>query len=134
MAYSVNSSTVSRSCETQLIATINELAENMNAGKQTDVILLDFAKAFDKVPHNRLCHKLSHLGISSPVLEWIKDFLAARTQQVIVSGEKSSVSNVTSGVPQGTVLAPLLFLCFINDITSSIYFYLLGFTARRLKV
>ena len=106
--------------ETQLIATVNEIAENMNAGKQTDVILLDFAKAFDKVPHVRLCHKLSHLGINGPVLEGIKDFLAGRTQQVIVSGEKSSISSVTSGVPQGTVLAPLLFLCFINDITSNI--------------
>ena len=57
----------------------------MNAGKQTDVILLDFAKAFDKVPRVCLCHKLSHLGINGPILEWIKDFLASRTQQVIVT-------------------------------------------------
>jgi len=109
-----------RSCETQLIATVNEIAENMDVGKQTEVILLDFAKAFDKLPHVCLSHRLSDLGINGPVLEWIKDFLAGRTQQVIVSGEKSSVSSVTSGVPQGTVLAPLLFLCFINDITSNI--------------
>jgi len=79
------------------------------------VILLDFAKAFDKVPHVHLCHKLSQLGINGPILEWIKNSLYGRTQQVIVSGEQSSVSSVSSGVPQGTVLTPLLFLCFIND-------------------
>ena len=78
-----------RSCETQLIGTVNNIAENMNAGKQTDVILLDFAKAFDKVPHVCLCHKLSHLGINGPLLEWIKNFLTDRTQQVMVYGEKA---------------------------------------------
>jgi len=109
-----------RSCETQLIGTVNDIAENMNESKQTDVILLDFAKAFDKVPHVRLCHKLSYLGINGTLLEWIKSFLTDRTQQVIVNGEKSSRSKVSSGVPQGTVLAPLLFLCFINDIVKNI--------------
>ena len=109
-----------RSCETQLIGTVNEIAENMNEGKQTDVILLDFAKAFDKVPHARLCHKLSHYGINGALLKWIRSFLTDRTQQVIINGEKSSVSPVSSGVPQGTVLAPLLFLCYINDITKNI--------------
>ena len=102
-----------RSCETQLIGTVNNNAENMNAGKQADVILLDFAKMLDEVPHIRLCPKLSHLGITGPLLEWIKSFLTDRTQQVIVNGEKGSVSTVPSGVPQGTVLAPLLFLCLL---------------------
>ena len=97
-----------RSCETQLIATVNDIAENMNVGKQTDVILQDFAKAFDKVPHMCLCHKLSQLGINGSLLEWIKNFVSGRTQQVIVNGEKISISAVSSGVPQGTVLAPLL--------------------------
>ena len=109
-----------KSCVTQLIATVNEIAEHMNAGKQTDVIMLDFAKAFDKVPHVRLCHKLSHLGINGPLLMWIENFLSGRSQQVVVNGEKSSISSVSSGVPQGTILAPLLFLCFINDITKNI--------------
>lgn len=109
-----------RSCETQLLATVNDLAENLNIGNQTDVILLDFSKAFDKVPHNRLCLKLHHLGINGTLLTWIKYFLTGRQQQVVVNGESSSPSLVTSGVPQGTVLAPLLFLCYINDITINI--------------
>ena len=92
----------------------------MNAGKQTDVIMLDFAKAFDKVPHVQLCHKLSHLGIDGPLLIWIENFLSGRSQQVVINGKKSSISSVFSGVPQGTVLAPLLFLCFINDIAKNI--------------
>ena len=77
-----------RSCETQLIATVNDIAENMNVGKQTDVILQDFAKAFDKVPHMCLCHKLSQLGINGSLLEWIKNFVSGRTQQVIVKRRK----------------------------------------------
>ena len=63
-----------RSCKTQLIATVNDLVENPNTGNQTDVILLEFSKAFDKFPHNRLCQKLHHLGIIGPLLTWIKHF------------------------------------------------------------
>ena len=109
-----------RSCETQLIATVHDLAENLNCGNQTDVILLDFTKAFDKVPHGCLCYKLYHLGINGCLLSWIKCFLTDRQQQVIINGEISSLTSVTSSVPQGTVLAPLLFLCYINDITKDI--------------
>ena len=109
-----------RYCETQLITTVHDLAENLNCGNQTDVILLDFTKAFDKVPHGHLCHKLYHFGINRSLLSWIKCFLTDRQQQVIINGEISSLTSVTSDVPQGTVLAPLLFLCYINDITKDI--------------
>ena len=109
-----------RSCETQLISTVNDIAENMDVGKQTDVILLNFSKAFDRVTHMRLCHKLHHLGINGSLLEWIKCYLSERTQRVIVNSQRSSPSVVLSGVPQGSVLGPLLFLCYINDIISGI--------------
>ena len=84
-------------------------------------IFLDFAKAFDKVPHKKLCHKLASYGIKGPVLEWISDFLSNRTQKVLVGGQISESTAVLSEwVPQGTVLGPLLFLCYINDLLRSI--------------
>ena len=92
----------------------------MDIGKQTDVTLLDFSKSFDRVAHMWLCHKLRHLGINGSLLEWIKCFLSEQIQRVIVNGQRSSPSVVLSGVPQGSVLGPLLFLCYNNDITSGI--------------
>ena len=85
-----------------------------------DVILLDFSKAFDKVPHHRLCLKLSHYGICGGTLFWIENFPTGRSQEVIVNGCSSNSTNVMSGVPQGMVLAPLLFLCYINDLPGSV--------------
>ena len=113
-----------RSCETQLIITILELASSLSAGEQVDVILLDFSKAFDKVPHTRLLNKLSFYGVRGNTNQWTKDFLISRTQQVVLDGAMSSTADVLSGMHQGTVLGPLLFLSFINDmpeVTSSDY-------------
>ena len=116
-----------KSCETQLILTINDFANCLNNNEQIDAIFLDFSKAFDRVPHTRLRNKLSFYGIRGPLLQWIRHYLTNRTQKVIIDGISSNPSTVTSGVPQGTVLAPLLFLCFVNDIpqlvTSKIRLY-----------
>ena len=109
-----------RSCETQLIKTVNDLAKSMNHGEQIDSILLDFSKAFDKVCRRKLLLKLEHYGIRGRNLQWIKKFLKNRTQKVAVAGVASSVSAITSGVPQGTVLGRLLFLIYINDLPSTI--------------
>ena len=109
-----------RSCESQLINTIHDLAKGLNSRQQIDAVLLDFSKAFDKVPHHRLAVKLHHYGVRGKTLEWIRSFLADRTQQVVVDGETSKPANVSSGVPQGTVLGPLLFLVYINDLPSRV--------------
>jgi len=85
-----------RSCETQLITTIQDLAKNLSEGKQIDAVLLDFSKAFDKVPYQRLLLKLKHYGIRDNTLQWIQHFLQDRTQQVLLDGTHSTTCSVDS--------------------------------------
>ncbi len=118
-----------RSCLTNLLEFLEFVTNYIDQGYPIDVIYLDFQKAFDKVPHKRLMMKINALGITGEVFNWIwiADWLKDREQRVVLLGSNSKWTRVKSGVPQGSVLGPLLFLIYINDIDDSVCSKLLKF-------
>ena len=105
-----------RSCETQLALSVNDLAKVLDRQSQADVVMVDFSKAIDLVPHQRLPLKLCHFGITGKLHNWIQDCFTMRTQKLVLEGVSSSSITVTSGVQHGTVLGPLRFILYLSDL------------------
>ena len=108
------------STEYQLIEMYHSICQNLDNRKNTCVVFCDFSKAFDRVWHRGLLFKLREYGIKGVLLNWFKSYLTNRQQRVLVGSDKSTYMTINAGVPQGSVLGPLLFLIYVNDISNSL--------------
>ena len=113
--------TANRSCLTNLLTTLEMVTKAVDEGDCVDMIYFDYKKAFDKVAHRRPICKLKSFGFQGNLMQWIEGFLSDRRQRVVINGAKSAWRNVTSGVPQGSVIGPILFLLFVSDITDEVH-------------
>jgi len=104
------------SCESQVMTVCQDIADSVDNGDRIDAVIIHLSKAFDLVPQGRLLTKIANSGVNSRVVVWIREFLLGRTQRVRIGGQLSEEVRVTSCVPQGSVLVPLLFLAYVNDI------------------
>ena len=98
------------------VTVCQDIADSLDNEDKIDAVIVDFSKAFYLVPHGRLLTKIANSGVDTRVVVWIREFFLGRTQRVRVGGQLSEEVRVTSGVPQGSVLGPLLFLAYVNDI------------------